>query len=64
MNASPHSRHNKAQNMTQQLLYSRGREGIRKANTKEAPMLLGALQSSWVKDEQDQAQILLLLFII
>lgn len=64
MNASSHSRHNKAQNTTQQLLYSRGREGIRKANTKEAPMLLGALQSSWVKDEQDQAQILLLLFII
>lgn len=64
MNASPHCRHNKAQNTTQRLLYSRRREGIRKTNTKEAPVLLVTLQSSWVKDEQDQAWILLLLFII
>lgn len=40
VNASLHSRHNKVQNTTQGLLESRRREGIRKADTKEAPILL------------------------
>jgi len=43
MNACLYSRHNKAQNTAQRLLYSRRREGIWKANTKEAPTLRWAL---------------------